>query len=99
MAASPPEQGVEGVDAESPAADAPPVAQSTMTWPRAVLIGLSIFVYFSVATMWLPSKLIRLGSVASAAQWIQNVTVTGSWFIALAVGFVALRQAQKRGWI
>ncbi len=70
-----------------------------MSWPRAILIGLAIVVYFSVATMWLPSKLIQLDSVASAGESVQNITVTGSWFIALAAGIVGLRRAQRRGWI
>ena len=73
--------------------------EASMSWPRAILIGLAIVVYFSVATMWLPSKLIQLDSVASASEWVQNLTVTGSWFIALAAGIVGLRRAQRRGWI
>jgi hypothetical protein len=96
MVASPPG---EGTGAESPSSGPLPTVGPPMSWPRAILIGLGVFVYFSVTTLWLPSKLVQLSSVASASQWVQNVTVTGSWFVALAIGFVGLRQAQARGWI
>ncbi len=66
-------------------------------WPQAGLVGLGVFGYFVILTVWLPSRLLRIGAVASSQQWIQDVTVVGSWAVALSAGLVALRVAQERG--
>ncbi len=76
-----------------------PSQASSITWPKAYLIGLGIFAYFVLLTVWLPSRVLRLSAVASSSQWLQDAAVTTIWGAALGAGIVGLRSAQKRGWI
>jgi hypothetical protein len=53
--------------------------------PRAFLSGLGIVVYFAVATVWLPSALLRSSLLI--------------WVVAFGIGLWALRRSQDRAWI
>lgn len=70
-----------------------------MSWRRAFGVGLAVFGYFAVLTVWLPSRVLRLGVVESWDPWARDLAVTGSWAAALAFGLVALRRSQRAGWI
>lgn len=66
-----------------------------------------IVVYIVLATVWFPSWLMKPNSLAvirdlysglmSASTWdtMLSLIVSGVWFVALAVGLVAMRLAQK----
>jgi len=68
-------------------------------WPRAFVVGLAVFGYFVVLTVWLPSRVLRLGAVQSSDGWVKDLAVTASWSAALMIGLVGLRLAQRGGWI
>ena len=69
------------------------------TWVRAYAIGLAITLYFIVATIWLPSFVLKLSFVASAPPIIRDLAGTGVWFVFLAAGLFSLRRAQHSGLI
>jgi hypothetical protein len=73
--------------------------KSPITWTRAYVLGLAIALYFLVATVWLPSFVLRLGFVAAAPSILRDLIGAGVWFVFLAVGLVALRLAQRARWI
>ena len=67
-----------------------------MTWTAAALRGLLIFVYFVVATVWLPNRVLRLGFIADANSFVEDLVVLIVWGAALVGGMYALRTAQRR---
>jgi len=67
-----------------------------MTWPAAAARALSIFVYFVVATVWLPSRVLRIGFIADANSFVEDLVVLIVWGAALSGGMYALRVAQRR---
>jgi hypothetical protein len=74
-------------------------APETTTWTRAYVIGIGITLYFIVATIWLPSFVLKLGFVASSPAILRDLIGAGVWFVFLAVGLFALRWAQRARWI
>lgn len=68
-----------------------------MTWMNASLRAFVIFVYFVVATVWLPNFVVRLGSVASASSFVKDSVVLAVWGVGLGAGLWLLRSAQRRG--
>ena len=70
-----------------------------MTWTRAYGIGIGIALYFIVATIWLPSFVLRMSIVASAPSVLRDLIGAGVWSVFLAIGLVALRLAQRARWI
>jgi len=70
-----------------------------MTWMNASLRGLVIFVYFVVATVWLPNFVVRLAPVASASSFVSDSLVLVVWGVGLGAGLWLLRFAQRRGLI
>jgi len=70
-----------------------------MTWMNASLRAFVIFVYFVVATVWLPNFVVRLGPVASASSLVSDSVVLTVWGAGLGVGLWLLRWAQRRGLI
>jgi len=66
-----------------------------MTWLSGSARSILIFAYFVVFTAWFPSWLIQLGQVASMSSPIKDF----AWGGFMTFGIVALRLAQKRGWI
>jgi hypothetical protein len=69
------------------------------TWTRAYLIGIAIALYFIVATIWLPSFVLKLGFVAGAPSVLRDLIGAGVWFVFLAAGLFTLRWAQRARWI
>ena len=70
-----------------------------MTWTRAYGLGIGITLYFVIATIWLPSFVLKLGFVAGAPAILRDTIGAGVWFVFLAVGLLGLRLAQRRGLI
>lgn len=68
-----------------------------MTWANALVRGLGIFLYFAVATVWIPNLVLKL--LADSSNLIQDLSVTLVWAVALGFGMWALRYAQRRGLI
>lgn len=67
-----------------------------MSWGTAGMRALLIVAYFVLATVWLPSRVIRLGPVAELSSTVQGVVATAVWAGALITGMWALRFAQGR---
>ena len=70
-----------------------------MSWRSAWLRSVGIVSFFVVFTVWLPSWLLGLDPVASANAAVRDAVAVLSWFVGLAVGIVALRLGQRRGWL
>ena len=73
--------------------------EKATTWTRAYVLGIGIAVYFLVATVWLPSFVLKLSFVASAPSVVRDLVGAGVWFLFLAAGLVGLRLAQRGRWI
>jgi len=70
-----------------------------MSWINAYGRGLLIFLYFVVATVWLPNFVVRLAPVASASSLVSDSLVLAVWGVGLGAGLWLLRFAQRRGHI
>ncbi len=70
-----------------------------MSWLAGSARSIVIFAYFVVFTVWMPSWLIQLGQVATLSSSIKDLIAVAAWGGFLTFGIVALRSAQKRGWI
>ena len=70
-----------------------------MSWLSGSARSILIFAYFVVFTVWLPSWLIQLDQVATLSSPVKDVVAVAAWVGFLTFGIVALRSAQKRGWI
>ena len=68
-------------------------------WAEAGLAGLAIVAYFALATVWLPSWVLRLPAVAQASRSVSDLVGTMVWVVFLLLGMWGLRLAQRRGWI
>jgi len=66
---------------------------------RAFLSGLAIVTYFTVATVWLPSALLRSPLLAGADRDISDLVAVVAWGVGLGFGMWALRRAQDRALI
>jgi len=69
------------------------------TWTRAYILGVVIALYFIVATIWLPSFVLKLSVVASAPAIIRDLIGAGVWSVFVAAGLIGLRMAQRAGLI
>lgn len=69
-----------------------------MSWFRALVWAIVIFVYFAFFTAWLPSFFIEEVVEGWSAIW-RDIFTAGIWTIAFGVGIWGLRSAQRRGWI
>ncbi|HSR45381.1 MAG TPA: cytochrome c [Acidimicrobiia bacterium] len=66
------------------------------TWPRAWWLAVVVFLYFAVATVWLPDYVINEPSLSSMPDLVKDLAASGAWFVALAAGIYSLRILQKR---
>jgi len=66
-------------------------------WAEAGLAGLAIVAYFALATVWLPSWVLRIPAVAQASRSVADVVGTMVWAAFLVLGMWGLRIAQRRG--
>ncbi len=69
------------------------VARS-MVW----LKSAGIFLYFAIATVWVPSRLLT-GPLRLNSQVVQDIVAVGTWGFALVLGMWGLRYLQRRGLI
>lgn len=67
-----------------------------MTWINATVRGVIVFLYFLVATVWIPNTILQLSFVADAASFVRDAIVLAVWSVGLFGGLFLLRQAQKR---
>lgn len=70
-----------------------------MSWRSGSARSILIFAYFVVFTVWVPSWLIEVEQVAKLNSLIKDFIAVASWGGFLVFGILALRSAQKRGWI
>jgi hypothetical protein len=75
------------------------LAPRQKSWAEAGLTGLVIVAYFALATVWLPSWVLRTPAVAQASRSVADFVGTMVWAALLVVGMWGLRLAQRRGWI
>lgn len=68
-----------------------------MTWINAWLKGLAIFVYFVLATVWLPDFVLKLSFVQTASDLVSDAMLLAVWGTALVGGMWALRVGQRKG--
>lgn len=68
-----------------------------MTWTAAAVRGLAVFVYFVIATVWIPHRVLSLGFVANASSTVSDLLVLVIWGGALVAGMYLLRLGQRRG--
>ena len=66
------------------------------TWARAWWLAIIVFLYFAIATVWLPDYVINEPALKSMPDLIKDLAASGAWFIALAVGIYSLRYLQKK---
>ncbi len=68
-----------------------------MSWASAAARALLIVAYFAVASVWLPSAVLRVGAVTRAGETLQGLLGSGVWLAAMAAGMWMLRTAQRKG--
>ncbi len=73
-----------------------PATREGISWGTAYLRAGLIFLYFVLATAWLPSWIVSWNAVAGASRWVSDLVGSAAWLVPLAVGFAALRWLQKR---
>ena len=67
------------------------------TWATAWWLGIVVFLYFAIATVWLPDYVINEPTLKSMPDLVKDLAASGAWFVALAVGIFSLRLLQKKG--
>ncbi|MDH5371416.1 MAG: cytochrome c [Acidimicrobiia bacterium] len=72
-------------------------AAGGFTWARAWWLGIIVFLYFAIGTVWLPDYIINEPSLKSMPDLVKDLAASGAWFVALAVGIYSLRFLQKKG--
>lgn len=70
-----------------------------MSWMNAYLRAAVIFLYFFVATVYVPNYVLRLGFVSDATAVVQDIVVLVIWGVALVAGVYLLRRFQRQGLI
>ncbi len=72
-----------------------PTDRIHLPWWRAWVKTTVIVLYFVVATVWLPSTLLRLQAVGELPRYARDLIASGVWFVALAVGIWGLWWADR----
>ncbi len=75
------------------------MSRDQISWGRAFVSGLVIFVYFAFTTAWLPSSLLKSSLLASASRPVADGITIVVWGGFFGLGVLALRWAQDRGMI
>ncbi len=65
------------------------------TWGSAYLRGLVIFLYFFLATVWLPSSMYGEAPLDKAPKFVQELVISGAWGTMLVIGLLGLRWLQR----
>jgi hypothetical protein len=68
-----------------------------MTWSSAWLRGFLIFLYFVLATVYLPHFVLNLDFVGELTKFFRDLIGLVVWGAALTCGLWMLRAAQRRG--
>lgn len=68
-----------------------------MSWLKAWLLGIAVFGYFVVATVWVPDFVLQLDSIASASAFVRDLVLMVVWGCAFVGGLVMLRIGQRKG--
>lgn len=68
-----------------------------MSWAGAWLRSVLIVLFFVVATVWLPSWVLKLGPVAELGSAWRDIIGTAAWVVPLLAGMWGLRQIQRAG--
>ncbi len=63
---------------------------------RALLSSVGIVAYFAVATVWVPSALLRSPLLTGVDRNLADLIALGIWGLGLGFGVWALRRAQDR---
>lgn len=71
----------------------PPVER--FTWKSAYTRALVIFLYFFLATVWLPSSMYSEVPLATAPKFVQELVISGAWATMLVIGMLGLRWMQR----
>jgi hypothetical protein len=66
---------------------------------RGMLSAVAIFLYFAVATVWLPSAILRSSLLSGASRNVADAVALAAWIVGLGAGMWGLRRAQDRIWI
>lgn len=69
------------------------------SWGPAIVRAATVFAYFSLATVALPSWVLGLDAVASSTGWLRDAIAVFTWGVTLAVGIGGLRLSQREGWL
>jgi hypothetical protein len=67
-----------------------------ISWVRAALSALVIFLYFVIFTAWLPSMLLRSSLLATASRGVADGIVIVVWGGFFGLGVLGLMWAQDR---
>lgn len=70
-----------------------------ISWGRAALSGIAIFLYFAVFTAWMPSVLARSAYLATASRNVADGIIIVVWGGFFTLGLWGLRWTQERGLI
>jgi hypothetical protein len=70
-----------------------------VSWATASIKGVLVFLYFVVATVYVPDLVLGLGFVADSSAFVRDLVALGVWGIFFATGLWMLRVAQRRGLI
>lgn len=73
----------------------PEIDRVHLSWPKAWLKTAVIVVYFVVATVWLPSRIVQAGFVARLPRFARDLIGSGAWLIPMALGIYALWWAER----
>jgi mono/diheme cytochrome c family protein len=73
-----------------------PAPASPVSWRRGWALGIVITLYFVLATVWLPSHLLEDPAFASWPGAVRDIGVSLVWALAIGVGIVGLRWAQRK---
>jgi hypothetical protein len=70
-----------------------------ISWFRAAVSAIVIFLYFAIFTAWLPSMLLRSSMLATASRSVADGIIIVVWAGFFGLGVLGLRWAQERGLI
>lgn len=70
-----------------------------VSWVGAGIRSLLVLLYFAVATVWLPSAVLRVEPVAAASRFWADLIALLAWGVPFGFGLWGLRTLQKRDWI
>jgi len=68
-----------------------------VSWATASVKGVLVFLYFVVATVYVPDLVLGLGFVADASSFVRDLVGLGVWGAFFTAGLWMLRVGQRRG--